>query len=420
MRRGWRATQRVNDMANLLYLVHRLPYPPNKGDKVRSYHLLKHLVARHRVFLGTFVDDAEDEPHVDTLRALCAGAHAVRLNPKLARVASLSGLMNGSALTLRYYRDAGLRRWVEDTVRREGIAAAVVFSSSMAQYAEGLGMPMLVDFVDVDSAKWTTYAGHHRWPMSWLYRREGEQLLAYERKVAAGAARSFFVTANEAELFRSLAPECSERVETLSNGVDAEVFQNDPARASPFALDEVPLVFTGAMDYWPNIDAVTWFVREMLPQLQARWPGIRFHIVGREPTQAVRALADSRVNVTGTVPDVRPYLQHAALVVAPLRLARGIQNKVLEAMAMGKVVVTAPGCAAAIGADAQAGLQTADSATDYVLAIDRLLADRAQLAVWGQLGRQHVLRHFSWPAQLAGIDRHLAGLRATPAAMHVG
>ena len=405
-------------MANLLYLVHRLPYPPNKGDKVRSFHLFKHLVARHRVFLGTFVDDAEDAPHVDTLRALCAGVHAVRLNPGLARVASLSGLMNGSALTLRYYRDAGLRRWVEDTVRREKIDAAIVFSSSMAQYADGLAMPMLVDFVDVDSAKWTAYAGHHRWPMSWLYRREGERLLAYEREVAARAARSFFVTDNEAELFRSLAPECSGDIEASGNGVDAEYFQVDAARASPFAMGEIPLVFTGAMDYWPNIDAVSWFVRDMLPQLSARWPALRFHVVGREPSDAVRALAHERVKVTGTVPDVRPYLQHAALVVAPLRLARGIQNKVLEAMAMGKVVVTAPGCAAAIGVEAQAGLQTAESAADYVQAIHRLLADRAQAEALGELGRQHVLRHFSWPAQLAGIDRHLGGLRAMPPALN--
>ena len=154
-------------MANLLYLVHRLPYPPNKGDKVRSYHVLKHLVARHRVFLGTFVDDPEDEPHVDTVRALCAGLHAARLHPMRARVASLGGLLGGQALTLRYYRDAGLRQWVQETLSREKIDAAIVFSSSMAQYAElRPGLPTLVDFVDVDSAKWAEYAPRHRWPLS--------------------------------------------------------------------------------------------------------------------------------------------------------------------------------------------------------------------------------------------------------------
>ena len=153
-------------MANILYLVHRLPYPPNKGDKVRSYHLLKHLAARHRVFLGTFVDDPDDEVHLDTVRALCAGLHSVRLHPKPARIASLAGLVTGEALTLRYYRDTGLQRWVAQTAAAERLDAVVVFSSSMAPYAEGLGLPTLVDFVDVDSAKWTQYAANHRWPMS--------------------------------------------------------------------------------------------------------------------------------------------------------------------------------------------------------------------------------------------------------------
>ena len=241
-------------MADLLYLVHRMPYPPNKGDKVRSYHLLKHLVARHRVFVGTFVDDAEDEVHVDALRALCAGLHVTRLNPARARIGSLAGLLGGQALTLRYYRDAALQRWVSETVRRERIDAAIVFSSSMAQYAQGIGLPMLVDFVDVDSAKWTQYASDHRWPMSWLYRREGEQLLAYERSVAARSARSFFVTEKETALFRSLAPESSQTCEAMCNGVDAEYFCADALRASPFAPGEHSVVFTGAMDYRPNID----------------------------------------------------------------------------------------------------------------------------------------------------------------------
>lgn len=331
-------------MANLLYLVHRLPYPPNKGDKVRSYHLLKHLLASHRVFVGTFVDDPEDEGHVDTLRALCADLQVTRLLPVRARIKSLVGLIGGDPLTLHYYRDATLQRWVRDTVRREHIDAAVVFSSSMAQYVDGLDVPMLVDFVDVDSAKWTGYAEHHRWPMSWLYRREGLQLLRYERAVAARSRRSFFVTENETALFRHLAPESVHTCEAVCNGVDADYFAPDPSCASPYSPQELPVVFTGAMDYWPNIDAATWFATEILPRLRTQWPSLRFHVAGRNPTPAVRALAGDAVSVTGTVPDMRPYLQHAAVVVAPLRLARGIQNKVLEAMAMGQAVVAAQSC----------------------------------------------------------------------------
>lgn len=236
-------------MRSLLYLVHRLPYPPNKGDKLRSFHLLEHLAATHRVFLGTFLDDREDEAHVATLRAICADLHVARLDPRFARFASLCGLVSGQALTLNYYRNAGLARWARDTVAQQRIDTAVVFSSSMAQYVEHQpGVAMLVDFVDVDSAKWTQYAGAHRWPLSWLYRREGARLLDYERLVARRARRSFFVTDAETALFRRLAPECAQAVETLTNGVDAAYFAPDPARPSPFAAGEIPLVFTGAMD----------------------------------------------------------------------------------------------------------------------------------------------------------------------------
>lgn len=396
-------------MANLLFLVHRLPYPPNKGDKVRSYHLLRHLVARHRVFLGTFVDDPDDETHVDTVRAMCAGSHIVRLSPARARLRSLGALWRGHPLTLDYYRDSGFAQWVDGILAREHIDAAIIFSSSMAQYVEHrVGLPMFVDFVDVDSAKWTQYAAMHRWPMSWLYRREGARLLAYERSIAARSTRAFFVTEKETALFRSLAPECAAACEPMGNGVDADYFAPDPARASPFAPGEKTVVFTGAMDYAPNVDAVAWFASEMLPRLRARWPALRFHIVGRSPTPAVRALAGEAVHVTGTVPDVRPYLQHAGVVVAPLRLARGIQNKVLEAMAMGRPVVAARECTDALTAQPGRELLAAATADDYVRAIDGLLAAPAHADAIGRGGRSRVLADYVWEAHLGAFERHLA------------
>jgi polysaccharide biosynthesis protein PslH len=390
----------------ILYLVHRLPYPPNKGDKVRSYHLLKHLAARHEVHLGTFVDDPDDEQHLPRLRELCAGLHAARLNPRTAKLASLRGLLTGEALSLPYYRDAGLQAWVAGAAARVGFDAVVVFSGAMAQYVPP-GLRCLVDFVDVDSAKWRDYAPEHAWPLSWLYRRESAKLLAFEQRVAAAADCSFFVTDHEVALFRELSPGRPLRLAALGNGVDADFFVPDPARPSPFATDELPLVFTGAMDYWPNVDAVTWFVRDMLPALRERFPALRFHIVGRSPAPAVLALASDFVRVTGTVPDVRPFLQHAAAVVAPLRLARGIQNKVLEAMAMARPVVAAGSCVRAIAADAPQGLVAADDASAYVEQVARLLEDRVAADAAGRAARAFVLGAYSWDAHLAGLDRHL-------------
>jgi len=397
-------------MASLLYLVHRMPYPPNKGDKVRSFHLLKHLAEQgHDIHLGTFVDDPDDLQHVPALRRWCASVCAVPLTPRLAKLRSLGALPAGQPLTLQYYADRRLRAWVNRIAVQRKLAATLVFSSSMAQYADQVrGVPMLVDLVDVDSAKWTDYAPQHAWPMSWLYRREGRRLLAYERAVVARASHTFLVTDKEVALFVQLAPEAAGRVAALRNGVDADFFSPDPARASPFAPGELPLVFTGAMDYWPNVDAVTWFVRDMLPVLRSRWPSLRFHIVGRSPTPAVRALAAEGVVVSGTVPDVRPYLQHAAAVVAPLRLARGVQNKVLEAMAMGRPVIAARSCVEAIEVRPGQDLLAADDAPGFVMGLQQLLADANLAASIGRSARMCVLGHHSWSASLGLLDRCLA------------
>ena len=395
-------------MANILYLVHRLPYPPNKGDKVRSYNLLKHLARQHRVYLGTFIDDPDDERHVATVRALCADVHVARLDPRLARILSLRSLLGREALTLGYYRSSALRNWVDETCRRRHIDTAVIFSSAMAQYLDKQPrIPTVIDFVDVDSAKWTQYAPRHRWPLSWLYRREGKLLLDYERRMAARASRSFFATDNEVALFAQKAPECRVRVQTMGNGVDAEYFSADDMRPSPFARDELPMVFTGAMDYLPNVDAATWFAADVLPGLLERWPATRFYIVGRSPAAEVLALASDRIVVTGTVDDVRPYLQHAAAVVAPLRIARGIQNKVLEAMAMSRPVIASAACASAVDAVAGQELLTATSPEEYVAAISQVLEAPETATAMGRAARQRVIERYTWEAHMKAIDPFL-------------
>lgn len=395
-------------MANILYLVHRLPYPPNKGDKVRSYNLLKHLLKHHRVYLGTFIDAPEDEQHIATLQGMCADLHVARIDPRFAKIRSLNGLLAGEPLTLRYYRDAGLQDWVDTTSRINKIEAAVVFSSAMAQYVQDKQrMPVVIDFVDVDSAKWAQYAPKHRWPMSWLYKREGELLLSYERQMAAKASRSFFVTEAEVALFKRLAPECGIRVEAMCNGVDADYFSPDPKRVSPYAPDEIPVVFTGAMDYWPNVDAVTWFVSEVLPSLIKHQPRIRFHIVGSSPTPEVLALAGDQVFVTGTVPDVRPYLQYAGVVVSPLRIARGIQNAILEAMAMERPVIATTHSAAPIDADYKTELLTATSHEEFITTIEFHLANPASAMLIGKAARARVIARYNWQAHMSGIDRYL-------------
>ncbi len=405
-------------MRSLLYLVHRLPYPPNKGDKSHSFHLLRYLGTRHRVFLGAFVDDPADICHLDTVRALCAELHVERLYPRLARLRSLSGLVSGEALTLPYYRNANMQSWVDRTIAAERIDTAVVLSTPMVQYVGcRKDIRRLVDFVDVDSAKWSQYASSHAWPLSWLYRRESRRLLAYESASARQAQASFFVTDAEVAHFRSVAPDGGDRVETVGQGVDAEFFTPERDLASPFAPGEIPLVFTGTMDYWPNVDAVSWFAADVLPEIRRRWATARFYIVGMRPTPAVMALDGVSVVVTGTVPDVRPYLRHAAVVVAPLRLARGIQSKVLEAMSMGKAVVVSQVCALAIDAQIGSELESATDAADFIERIDSLLRQPQRAGAIGAAARARVVSRYSWPAQFTPLDRYLVPIAQSAPAL---
>ena len=265
---------------------------------------------------------------------------------------------------------------------------------------------MVVDFADVESEKWAEYGRGRRGPMAWVYRREGPLLRSTERQGAAKAICSLFATEIEAQLFRRLAPESAHKVAVLGNGVDASYFAPDAKRVSPFDSNELPVVFVGTMDYWPNVDAVRWLVAEMLPRLRQRWPALRLHVVGRNPTSAIRCLASDAVRVTGTVDDVRPYLQHARAVVAPVRLARGLQTKVLEAMAMGRPVLATLRCAQAIDAKVEEHLLVADHADAFVRALDALLAAPARAEAIGRAARAQMLARYSWTSRMAEFERH--------------
>lgn len=395
-------------MEPLLFLAHRIPYPPNKGDKIRSFNLLKYLAARYRVHLGCFVDSSDDAAHVDALRQWSVDICAVPLDPRVARLRSLVGLVSGLALTLPYYRSRRLQQWVSGTVADQRIAKAVAFSSPMAQYLRPFPqVRTVVDLVDVDSAKWTSYANEHRWPLSFIYRREGERLLAFERDAVARAAAAVLVSRAEVQLFDRLAPECSAKLHAIENGVDSAYFAPSPAFVSPFRPDEVAIVFTGVMDYWPNVDAVTWFAREALPAIVRKRPDVRFHIVGMKPALSVRALSsDPHVVVTGKVDDVRPYLQHARAVVAPLRVARGVQNKILEAMSMARPTVISTAAAAAVSGEAGSEFHAADSADDFVAKVLGLI-DADEGAAMGRRARAHIITGYAWERNLKEFDQLL-------------
>lgn len=406
-------------MKEILFLCHRIPYPPNKGDKIRAYHELRALSEHYRVHLGTFVDDAGDWQHCGALEAYCGETCYRPLPPLQARIRSAAGLVTGDPLSFPYYRDRKLQRWVDRIMQQRPIDAVVVFSSTMATYVQRYDdARRVLDFVDVDSEKWRQYAPTASVPMRWIYAREGHRLLAAERRLASSFDASVFVSEAEARLFKKRAPESADRIMAVPNGVDSTYF--DPDRDYPDPYDgggRRTLVFTGAMDYRANIDAVAWFTYQVLPMIRKVRSDAIFCIVGARPARAVLDLAQlPGVEVTGTVDDVRPYLAHAALAVAPLRIARGLQNKVLEALAMGKRVVMTPEAAtglkplspefAAIESEPEVLAQHAIRFMPYntpspLVGEAQSNALRGKWEVAAEISaRNYVLHNYSWSSQL--------------------
>jgi sugar transferase (PEP-CTERM/EpsH1 system associated) len=389
-------------MEDILMLAHRIPYPPDKGDKIRSFHLLRRLARDYRVHLGAFIDDRSDLVHVDKLSALCADTCLIGLTPWRARLRSATGLLTGEALTLPYYSHRRLHAWVRQVQRGCRLQAVICFSSAMAQYLRDVadGPRRIVDFVDVDSDKWRQYSDTRQGPMAWLYRREARTLLAYERAVAASADAGIFVSPNEVALFQRLAPEAGARLVAIENGVDTDYFDPHRDYANPYPMPGPVLVFTGAMDYWANIDAVSWFAQEVLPGLRQRHPDVCFAIVGARPDAQVQRLAQlPGVIVTGAVPDVRPYLAHARLAVAPLRIARGIQNKVLEALAMGRPLLATPAALAGVDLCADLPVWRAETAADMI--------ETACAALYATSASPVDLRARDWVTARYGWETHL-------------
>ena len=398
----------MTDRKEVLFLSHRIPFPPDKGDKIRSWRLLHALLERFDVHLACFIDDKEDLAYRSFLDKRCASTTFVEINPRLKRLGSAVGLVSGSALTFQYFGSMRMRRAIE-RLRQKPLVAEIAFSSAMAPYIE---YPVstrkrIVDFCDADSEKWRQYAQNSNKLLKWVYAREGELLAQAENEIAQWADASFAVTEEEAALFNKR--DAGDRqVDWWSNGVDTDYF--DPSSPIEGASRPCDVVFSGAMDYRANIEAVTSFVRDVWPLVRQIKPTAQFTIVGARPASEVKALHDRNgVFVTGRVDDVRPWLRNAQMAVAPMRVARGIQNKVLEAMSMAKPVVGSMAAFEGIG-PAPTPVCKTDNAAEMAKAIARLLDDKEQADALGRAARQFVVRHYSWAKKLERFTDTLSAL----------
>ena len=393
-------------MQTLLFVSHRFPYPPDRGEKIRGINLIRHLATRYRVLLGCLVDQESDWQHLDVLRNICTEVGAFPLDKRAQKWRALARLRPGRPLMLDYYGSPALRAWVDGAVARERPDILYLYSTAMAPYGLNHAGRRILDMQDVDSEKWAEYARGARFPMRLVWSREARTLLAYERRAAMACERTFLVSEPECRRFLELAPETAGRVVAIENGVDLERFAPGHSFDTPYRDAGPNLVFVGNMDYWPNGDAAGWFAREVMPLIRAATPQARFDVVGASPGPEVLALgALPGVHVTGRVPDVRPYVAHADAVVAPLRIARGIQNKVLEGMALGRPVVATPQAFEGVHAEPGRDLLVGDGAARLAALVGEVL--RGEHPGLGAAARRAVEQHHTWAASLRRLDEIL-------------
>lgn len=391
-------------MGEILFLAHRVPFPPDRGDRIRSHHLLKALARIGPVHVGCF---GEGDHSGAAALAEVAVSHYIAPRSKPLALAGIEAVLAGKPVSLTAFHSRKLEGWVRATIAERPISAIVVFSGQMAQYvpADFAGR-VVIDLCDVDSAKFASYAAAGE--RVWLNTREARLLAAEEERLGHRADATLLISQAEAALYRRhlTAPD-KVNIQVIGNGIDATLF--DPAGVTPHpiiaGLPGPHFAFTGQMDYRPNEQAALWVIEALMPKLRERYPDAKFHIVGRNPTGKLMAHHGTPgVQVWGEVPDVRPFLAAADMVLAPLLIARGVQNKVLEAMAMARPVVLTPD--AATGIAAQDGAQWLLSPPDpaaMLARIEPLLADPDARTRMGTAARQFVLDHHGWEAMLAPL-----------------
>jgi sugar transferase (PEP-CTERM/EpsH1 system associated) len=376
----------------ILYLSQRFPYPPDRGDRIAVYNHIKHLSRTHEIYAASLADPRTDLPKVREFRA--NGVKPLVVPHSIASswlgMAYAFGLRQ--PLTLGFYRNSRLMDSIELLIKSWRPDVAIAFSSSMAQYLESHDhISRIINFCDMDSQKWADLA-KHSWGMKRaVFRREAKLLLEYERRIAAQFSASCVVTQREAELFNQLIP--NQPINVIENGVDAEYFQAIARNANP-----AELTFIGVMDYPPNVEAVIYFAKNVWPLIRSELPQTNFTIVGSRPSREILRLRKMPgISVTGFVPDVRPYLARTSLVVVPLAVARGIQNKVLEAMAAGAPVLATPAAAAGLTCESRELISIVNrDPQSFAMAAIRMVKDQKSSENKARNAQKFVAQNYSW------------------------
>lgn len=383
----------------ILYVSHRFPFPPKRGGKIRPFNMIRHLSRSHEVVVASIARSEQEAKDGEGLASFCRRYEMARVHDSVQVLRMLVRLPTATPSSMGYFYSPGTMRAVRQAIDRERFDLIFVHCSSVAQYVEDVrGVPKILDFGDMDSQKWLEYSNHKPFPLSLGYRLESWKLERAERSLARKFDMCTATTRAEWETLESYRTGVA--TDWFPNGVDSEYFAPGD---DPYEPDTI--AFVGRMDYYPNQQCMFEFCERTLPALRARRPALRLLIVGADPSPAVSKLGRlPGVTVTGSVPDVRPYLRRSALMVAPLSIARGTQNKILEAMAMGVPVVTSRTAAGGVDADDDEHFLVADAPDGYVAAILRVLENRDERRRLSLAGRARMLSHHAWDKSMLRLD----------------
>jgi sugar transferase (PEP-CTERM/EpsH1 system associated) len=385
----------------ILYVCHRFPFPPKRGGKIRPFNMIKHLSGcGHKVTVASVVRSPEEAEEGLGIKSYCAHYEMAQVQNALQMARMVIRLPTSTPSSMGFFYSSALKKQIASLIAHESFDLIFVHCSSAAQYvAEVSDIPKILDFGDMDSQKWLQYSRHRTFPMSFGYWLEGRKMLREEKRLARRFDMCTATTRAEWETLESYNVAVSS--DWFPNGVDHGYFAPDGRDYDPDTI-----CFVGRMDYYPNQECMFDFCANVLPRIQTRRPATRLRIIGAEPSWAVRKLGQlPGVTVTGSVPDVRPYLNRSALMVAPLNIARGTQNKILEAMASGVPVVTSPVAAGGVDAVPDEHFIVARSHAEQTAAVLRILEDRNERQRMAMAARERMLSHHDWGRSMQRLDR---------------
>jgi sugar transferase (PEP-CTERM/EpsH1 system associated) len=385
---------------NILYLCHRFPFPPKRGGKIRPFNMIRHLSqAGHHVHVGSLVRSQAEADEGKRIAPHCAGFDMGMVTEGVQWARMVARLPLSTPSSMGYFYSPALAGRVKLLLAQQRWDLIFVHCSSVAQYVQHVqGTPKILDFGDMDSQKWLEYANYKPFPLSLGYRFEGHKMLAAEKRLARRFDLCTATTRAEWQTLNDYGTGAA--TDWFPNGVDASYFSPTDG-----AYDADTISFIGRMDYYPNQECMSRFCKQVWPLLKQRRPALKLLIVGADPSPEMRALGGlPGVTVTGSVPDVRPFIRGSALMVAPLAIARGTQNKILEAMGMGVPVVTSSAAAGGVDAEAEQHFLVADSPADLAAAVLRIVENPNERARLATAGRERMLSHHAWPRSMQRLD----------------